>query len=283
MNKHKLLAVVLAVFLLISGCNFAVQVPSETAPVNSGEPYSVVNDNIPYFTPDEITSKAYERYSPLDGLGRCGTVMACLGKELMPTEERESISHIKPTGWVQAQYDFVDGKNLYNRCHLIGFQLSGENDNERNLITGTRYMNVEGMLPFENMVADYIKETGNHVMYRVTPLFEGRNLLAKGVQMEALSVEDNGAGIQFHVFVFNQQPGVVIHYETGESATETTGETETTPGTAQLFVLNTKSKKFHLPDCSQAKTIKKENYGEKRITRAELINMQYTPAGCCNP
>ena len=181
------------------------------------EPFVVLNDNQPLFEKADITTKAYEYFSELDELGRCGYVMACVGQELMPTEPRESISHVKPTGWVQNQYDFVDGKSLYNRCHLIGFQLTGENANKCNLITGTRYMNTEGMLPFENMVADYVKETGNHVLYRVTPIYDGDDLVASGVQLEAWSVEDDGEGIGFHVYVYNNQPGVIIDYATGEN------------------------------------------------------------------
>lgn len=184
-------------------------------PEFSGEPYVVLEENQPRFTMEDITAVSYEFYSPLDNLGRCGYTMACIGKDLMPTEDRESISQVKPTGWQQKKYDFVDGKSLYNRCHLIGFQLTGENANERNLITGTRYMNTEGMLPFENMVADYIKETGNHVLYRVTPIFQGDELVARGVQMEAFSVEDSGEGICFHVYIYNNQPGVTIDYATG--------------------------------------------------------------------
>ena len=186
-------------------------------PAFSGNAYVVINDNVPLFAKEDMTAEAYEYYSPLDRMERCGYVMACVGKETMPTEDRGSISHVKPTGWVQAYYDCVDGEALYNRCHLIGFQLTGENANERNLITGTRYMNTEGMLPFENMVADYIKETGNHVLYRVTPIFDGDDLVASGVQMEAKSVEDDGEGICFHVYVYNNQPGVTIDYATGES------------------------------------------------------------------
>lgn len=186
-------------------------------PPYEGEAFSYVNDNVPFFTESDLETDAYEFYSEQDELGRCGYAMACVGKELMPTEERESISHVKPSGWVQAEYDIVDGKSLYNRCHLIGFQLTGENANKNNLITGTRYMNTQGMLPFENMVADYIKETGNHVLYRVTPEYEGSNLVASGVRIEAVSLEDGGEGIFFHVYVYNVQPGVGINYATGES------------------------------------------------------------------
>jgi len=189
-------------------------------PAFSGSPYVVISDNQPAFEAEEMVTDSYEYYSEQDYLGRCGYAMACIGKDLMPTEERESISHIKPTGWEQAYYGFVDGEALYNRCHLIGFQLTGENANEKNLITGTRYMNTQGMLPFENMVADYIKETGNHVLYRVTPIYDGENLVASGVQMEAMSVEDGGGEICFHVYVYNSQPGVVIDYATGESELE---------------------------------------------------------------
>ena len=181
----------------------------------------VLGENQPLFDEDDITAVSNEFYSELDSLGRCGYTMACIGEDLMPTQPRESISQVKPTGWKQKKYDFVDGESLYNRCHLIGFQLTGENANERNLITGTRYMNTEGMLPFENMVADYIKETGNHVLYRVTPIFQGDELVARGVQMEAFSVEDSGDGICFCVYIYNNQPGVTIDYATGHNWLET--------------------------------------------------------------
>ena len=174
-------------------------------PVFSGAAYAVVNGNIPYFDQSDYSTESFETYSDLDSLGRCGTAFANVGTDLMPTEKRGSIGQVKPSGWQTVKYDFVDGKYLYNRCHLIGFQLTGENANERNLITGTRYMNVDGMLPFENMVADYVKETKNHVLYRVTPVFEGDNLVADGVLMEAESVEDEGDGILFCVFVYNVQ------------------------------------------------------------------------------
>lgn len=181
------------------------------------DPYYKINSNIPFFSKSDYVGAAFENYGELDYLGRCTTAYAKLGTETMPTEERESIAKVHPTGWQSVKYDFVDGKNLYNRCHLIGFQLSAENANEKNLITGTRYMNVEGMLPFENMVADYIKETGNHVLYRVTPIFEGENLVALGVLMEAFSVEDNGRGICFNVYCYNVQPDIEIDYLTGSS------------------------------------------------------------------
>lgn len=185
-------------------------------PPYSGDPYISVCGGDPDFSEDEITSVSFEYYSELDALGRCGACIASVGQDIMPTEKRGSIGQVKPTGWHTVKYDFVDGKYLYNRCHLIGFQLTGENANRRNLITGTRYLNVEGMLPFENMVADYVKETGNHVMYRVTPIFVGDELLARGVHIEAESVEDGGDGIMFNVFCYNVQPGVVLDYATGE-------------------------------------------------------------------
>lgn len=186
----------------------------------SGEAYVGVNGNVPEFTDADMTTDSFETYSDLDELGRCGVAYACVGRDLMPTEKRGKIGSVKPSGWHSVKYDFVDGKYLYNRCHLIGYQLTAENANKKNLITGTRYMNTVGMLPFENMVADYIKETDNHVLYRVTPIFEGNNLVAYGVKMEALSVEDNGDGVSYNVFVYNVQPGVVINYENGNSYEE---------------------------------------------------------------
>ena len=217
-----LLSAALVVLAMLAGMWFSKE---NTAPVVdlsdipdfNGTAYVEVNGNVPYFTEEDMTTEAYETYSPLDALGRCGAAMSCIGEELMPTEDRGSIGQVKPSGWHTVKYDFVDGKYLYNRCHLIGYQLTGENANRENLITGTRYLNVEGMLPFENMVADYIKETGNHVMYRVTPVFEGEELVARGVLMEAKSVEDDGDGILFCVYVYNNQPGVEIDYLTGKS------------------------------------------------------------------
>ena len=248
-------------------------------PVFSGEPFVAINGNIPFFREEEYTTESYESFSELDELGRCGMVMACIGQDLMPTEDRESISHVKPSGWIQGQYDFVDGKSLYNRCHLIGFQLAGENANEKNLITGTRYMNTIGMLPFENMVADYIKETGNHVMYRVTPVYDGDNLVASGVQMEGYSVEDEGDGIFFNVYAYNVQPGVEIDYASGENQATAIEET----GEVQDFVLNTSSKKFHLPDCNGLRNTKEENKQEYEGTREMLLAQGYEACKSCNP
>lgn len=186
-------------------------------PEYSGEKYIVLNNNVPYFKLEDFGKESFEEYSELDSLGRCGRATANVGKDLMPTEERGSIGMVKPTGWHTVKYDFVDGKYLYNRCHLIGYQLTGENANTKNLITCTRNMNAKVMLEFENKVAEYVKKTGNHVLYRVTPIFEEENLLAKGVEMEALSVEDGGAGVKFNVFVYNVEDGVEIDYKTGDS------------------------------------------------------------------
>ncbi len=187
-------------------------------PKYSGEDYIILNDNIPNFSSSDLTTNSFEEYSPLDSLGRCGVAYANIGSDIMPTEKRESISSVKPSGWQSVKYDIVEGKYLYNRSHLIGYQLTAENANDRNLITGTRYFNSTLMLPYENMVADYIKETNNHVLYRVTPVYEGDNLVATGVQMEAKSVEDDGEGIEFNVFVYNVQPGITIDYSNGNSA-----------------------------------------------------------------
>lgn len=221
-------SLVLAVALLVAAGNIVVQhfypeqgivsTTLEEIPEYAGKPYVILDDNQPDFAELEMKSIVdYEMYSEMDVYGRCGVAEAIISIATMPTEERGSIGQVKPSGWHTVKYDIVDGKYLYNRCHLIGYQLAGENANEKNLITGTRYMNTEGMLPFENMVDDYIEETGNHVMYRVTPIYEGDNLLASGVQMEAKSVEDNGEGLCFNVFVYNVQPGIEIDYVTGES------------------------------------------------------------------
>ena len=190
---------------------------SETIPEYSGNPYVELNGNLPYFTDEELSTTAFELYSELDSLGRCGAGYANICKEIMPTEERGSIGMVKPTGWHTVKYDCIADRYLYNRCHLIGYQLAGENANEKNLITGTRYLNVDGMLPFENEVADYVNDTDNHVLYRVTPVFSGDNLVASGVIIEAKSVEDNGAGVQFNVYCYNVQPEISIDYTTGES------------------------------------------------------------------
>ena len=277
--------------LLLTGCTQPAADPGTTAadlsaiPAYSGEPYVVLGDNVPDFSEVELTTTAYESYSPLDELGRCGVADADLCQALMPTEKRGDIGMIKPTGWHTVKYDWVDGKYLYNRCHLIGFQLAGENANERNLITGTRYFNVEGMLPFENMVADYIKETDHHVRYRVTPIYDGDNLVADGVRMEAQSVEDDE--ICYDVYVYNCQPGVTIDYATGESwaSTETpaAGTADESAGQRVDYVLNINSKKFHRPDCASVQKMQQSNREDYTGSRAALIEQGYTPCGSCKP
>lgn len=274
----------------------------EDIPEFSGDPYVVLNNNEPEFSQADFSEESYETYSELDELGRCGTATANIGQDLMPVEKRGSISQIKPSGWHSVQYEWVDGKSLYNRCHLIGYQLTAENANERNLITGTRFMNTEGMLPFENMVADYIDETDNHVLYRVTPIFEGDNLVASGVQMEAWSVEDEGEGICFNIYAYNKEPGVVIDYKTGESHAE---EAEPAARTVEAedaadagaavsgeakgrsvvseYILNTNTKKFHRPSCSSADEIKDENRQTYSGDREELISQGYEPCKKCEP
>ncbi len=254
-------------------------------PEFSGKPYILINNNKPEFSESEITDKAYEQYSELDSLGRCGTAQACIGTEIMPIEDRDSIGQIRPSGWQTVKYDIVDGKYLFNRCHLIGYQLTGENANEKNLITGTRYMNTEGMLPFENMVTDYIKETQNHVMYRVTPVFKGENLVASGVQIQALSVEDGGSGISFNIYVYNCQPQINIDYTTGEShLTESAGDSvDTDSEIHKTYILNTNTKKFHLPECSSAAQTKPENKEEFTGNRQQLVKENYEPCSICKP
>lgn len=286
-------------------------------PAYSGEPYTAVNNNEPYFTSDNLTTEAFENYSELDALGRCGVAYANVCLETMPTEKRGSISEVKPTGWHSVKYDNVDGKSLYNRCHLIGYQLTAENANQQNLITGTRYLNVDGMLPFENMVADYVKETDNHVLYRVTPIFTGDNLVADGVLMEGYSVEDEGEGICFCVYAYNVQPGITIDYATGDSwlssekgnsdsssggnsavsqsaadksgtqqaavQTESVKETSAPVSTGTEYILNTNTKKFHYPSCSSVKQMKASNKKEYTGSRDDLITQRYDPCKKCNP
>ena len=291
MKKHRvLLPLLLAVFVLFGGCASlaepgsapAAAVALEDVPAFSGAPYVELDGNQPAFSEAERTAESFETYSALDELGRCGPAFACIGQDLMPTQERESISQVRPTGWQNAEYDFVDGGYLYNRCHLIGFQLTGENANEQNLITGTRYMNVEGMLPFENMVADYVKETGNHVLYRVTPVFEAEELVARGVQMEAWSVEDEGDGVCFNVYVYNNQPGVEIDYRTGESRAAG-AESSAEPAQDKTYILNVRSKKFHRPDCASVDSMREENRETFHGSREALIEQGYAPCGSCNP
>ena len=282
----------------------------QDVPAYSGTSYTEINGNRPYFTEEDITTESFENYSELDSLGRCGVAYANIGQDLMPTEPRGEIGSVKPTGWHLVKYDNVDGKYLYNRCHLIAYMLAAENANPLNLITGTRYLNTQGMLPFETQVCDYVKNTGNHVLYRVTPIFEGDNLLANGVLMEAYSVEDSGAGVQFCIFAYNVQPGIGIDYATGDNwaessegsveapepvvvesqATSIQKETaivqetpvpQETQGTT--YVLNTNTKKFHYPTCSSVDDMKEKNKQIYTGNREDVINMGYVPCKRCNP
>ena len=257
----------------------------DTVPEFSDRPYVEINNNVPQFSKDELKTKSFERYSELDTLGRCGVTEACISIDIMPTEDRGAIGQVKPSGWHTVKYDNVDGKYLYNRCHLIGFQLTGENANTSNLITGTRYMNTEGMLPFENLVAEYVEETHNHVMYRVTPIFDGDNLVARGVQMEAMSVEDEGRGISFNVYVYNSQPGISINYKNGDSCLAGDEETlsSSAGGESKKYILKTNSKKFHEDGCSAAQKISPSNKKEWTGDRKELLNDGYEACKFCNP
>lgn len=367
-----LMALSLVCNLSVMSASAAVQkdkITLNNLPAYSGEAYVELNDNVPSFSKNDMTTKAFEKYSELDDLGRCGAACANVCRETMPTEERGNIGMIKPSGWHTVKYDNVDGKYLYNRCHLIGYQLTAENANEKNLITGTRYLNIEGMLPFENMVADYIDETDNHVLYRVTPIFKGDNLLASGVQMEAYSVEDKGNGVCFNVYCYNVQLGITIDYsdgsskladgtiasislnyskysiEVGQSKTfvatvspssaksgvtwySSNNKVATVSGSGKVtakkagtaiitaktsnglkatckitvkakaattvtnntsssgkctYVLNTNTKKFHLPSCSSVDDMKDKNKKEVTCSREEVIDMGYSPCGRCHP
>ena len=301
MNRTRisLTAALLSLCLLLSGCMMppaegtVTSFSLEDIPAWSGEPYVAVDGNQPDFPEEDMTSVSFETYSELDTLGRCGVAYANVGQDLMPTEDRESISSVTPSGWINREYD---GEYLYNRCHLIGWQLTAENANKQNLITGTRYLNIEGMLPFENMAADYVKETGNHVLYRVTPVFEGSNLVASGVLMEAESVEDKGEGILYCVYVYNVQPGININYATGDSSAYGTNKTAVTEQATQAvtqaasqqtstesYILNTNTKKFHRPSCSSVKQMKESNKKSSSESRDALIAAGYDPCKKCNP
>lgn len=274
------------------------QIPNYT-----GNPYTIVNDNEPEFDESDFTTEAFETYSDLDNLGRCGVAYANICKELMPTEKRGKIGMIKPSGWHTVKYpEIIKDRYLYNRCHMIGFQLAGENANEKNLITGTRYLNVDGMLPFEDEIADYVNNTGNHVLYRVTPVFNGDNLVASGVQMEAESVEDSGEGVKFNVYCYNVQPGIGIDYATGDSWVDqkpvANGESEDNDSiivdsndeaesnmTAEEteYVINTNTGKFHRSNCDSVTKMKAKNKKEFTGSREELISEGYEPCGNCKP
>ncbi len=296
-NHYPVAVLLLLLALLFGGCSYvqsgldtqAVQENTQKSyestdiPAYAGNSFVILDDNKPAFSKqDRERTDAFETYSDLDELGRCGVAYANICKELMPTEERGAIGMVKPTGWHTVKYDNVEGKYLYNRCHLIGYQLAGENANEKNLITGTRYLNVTGMLKFEDQVADYVKATDHHVLYRVTPVFEEDNLVATGVEMEAYSVEDKGKGVSFHVFVYNVQPGIDIDYATGESWLADSKTTENTEKETK-YVLNTNTHKFHTENCESGRDIADNNKEVYTGRREDLINMGYEPCKRCKP
>lgn len=296
-NHYPIAVLLLLLTLLFGGCSYAqpgldtqaVQENTQKSyestdiPAYAGNSFVILDGNKPSFSKqDRERTDAFETYSDLDELGRCGVAYANICKELMPTEERGAIGMVKPTGWHTVKYDNVEGKYLYNRCHLIGYQLAGENANEKNLITGTRYLNVTGMLKFEDQVADYVKATDHHVLYRVTPVFEGDNLVATGLEMEAYSVEDSGKGVSFHVFVYNIQPGITIDYATGESWTDDS-KTEENTEAEDGYVLNTNTHKFHKENCESVRDIAGSNKEVYAGNREDLINMGYEPCKRCKP
>lgn len=302
MKKLRLLPLILAICVALSSCGIVVEVTDtneeknttnssivnvssvnlDEIPEYTGAPYVYINENEPEFTNSDYTTKSFEKYAPLDSLGRCQVAYACIGKDIMPTEKRGNIGSVKPSGWHTVKYENVDGKYLYNRCHLIGYQLSAENANERNLVTGTRYMNTVGMLDFENEVAEYVKETNNHVLYRVTPIFKDAELLCRGVQMEAYSVEDHGRSVSYNVFCYNVQPDIIIDYETGDSkpATEVSHADDSVK---QTFIININTKKFHTQKCPNVEDIAKENKRAYVGYRESLINNGFSPCGSCKP
>ncbi|MDO4977999.1 MAG: DNA/RNA non-specific endonuclease [Eubacteriales bacterium] len=254
----------------------------------SGKPYVVINGNKPEFTASQKSKKkSYEKYSALDKSGRCGMAISCVGKDIMPTEKRGAIGMVKPTGWQTVKYPkyIISDLYLYNRCHLLAYELTGENANTKNLITGTRYMNVDGMLPYENKVAQYVKKTGNHVIYRVTPIFAGSNLVVSGVHMEGYSVEDKGKGISFNIYCYNVQPGITINYKDGSSwnngSIKDPGE-KPEPVSGK-YVLNENTKKFHVPSCGSVNQMAEGNRKYYDGSRDKLIADGYSPCGNCKP
>ncbi len=271
-------------------------------PAYEGIPYAELHDGVPSFSLADAERGPFQEYAELDHLGRCGAAYALVSVETMPEGERGSIGHVLPTGFEQKRYDIVEGGSLYNRCHLMAFQLTGQNDNIQNLITGTRYMNATGMKPFEDNIASYVKRTGGSVLYRVTPLFLGNELVARGVQMEAFSIEDDGDAIRFNVYCHNVQPGIGIDYATGaswltdeqthsapaaseEAAAESdaAASDEATTSPLATYILNTNTKRFHLPDCSSAASIKEKNRQQCEDSREHLISLGYAPCGACHP
>lgn len=250
-------------------------------PAFTNEPYVVIDNNKPDFADSDLVSKSYEKYGELDSLGRCTSCIACVGKDLMPTQKRDSISAVKPTGWQSQRYDFVDGGSLYNRCHLIAYQLTGENANKKNLITGTRYLNVN-MIEFEDKVANYVRGTNKHVLYRVTPIFKDSELVARGVHMEGMSVEDKGKSVCFNVYCYNNQPRVEIDYKTGKSK-EKDSSNNPKDNSKGTYIINTNNKKFHKPDCDSVKQMSEKNKKVFNGSRSDLIDSGYTPCGACQP
>ena len=285
MKKYatSLFAVLAAIMILFAGCT----APSgESGTANADTTQSTVQTQRQSdggVTLSNDSTKSYESYGELDKYGRCTMCIASVGTDLMPTEERGAIGSIKPTGWHTVKYSNVDEKYLYNRCHLIGYQLSGENANAKNLITGTRYLNIDGMLPFENEVGEYVKETDNHVLYRVTPIFVGDELVARGVLMEGYSVEDGGKGICYNVFCYNNQPGISIDYKTGESSAQSSSDTFDNQSTVGTYIVNTNTKKFHKTTCSSVQSIKEKNKKKYTGNRENLINNGYSPCKKCKP
>ncbi len=305
--KKFLSVIILCVCIVFSACSIVgvntASISLNDIPEYKHSPYIEINNNVPNFTDKEKQSKkSFEKYSRLDKLGRCGAAYANVSVDTMPDKKRGNISSIHPTGWVQTEYAFIKDGHIYNRCHLIGYQLTGENANKRNLITGTRYMNVEGMLPFENKVAEYVISTKNHVLYRVTPIFDGKNLLSSGVEMEAWSVEDNGRGVCFNVYCYNVQPGVMITYSSGNNKADGTVKGSYTANSKSKgnksktytynkkaadksgeYVLNTNSRKFHTLSCSAVQTMNSRNKKIYKGKRYELIENGYKPCSMCNP
>ena len=256
-------------------------------PEYDGVAYYIINNNEPFFKEEEIVTKSYEKYYDLDPLGRATLTEACIGKDLMPKEEREG-DLPDPTGWKQAKYDIISGKYLYNRCHLIGWQLTGEMDNRKNLITGTKYFNINGMVGFENMTADHIKETGDHVMYRVTPIFHENELVARGIQMEIYSVEDEGDALCYNLFIYNVQPNIIIDYTDGSSMLDPNADIEepdiTEQPEAATYVINKNSGKVHKPDCKHVANMSEENKLYVTSSAEELKeNENYSPCLTCDP
>ena len=286
MKLSKLVCAAAAVWLLLCGCTVPAvlseppYIDLDIIPAWDGEPWLIVDDNTPGFTEDDLTRLPFAHYSALDLLGRSGSASACVSVSTLADEERDPISHITPTGFVNRKYDFIDGDYLYNRCHLLGFQLTESPANERNLVTGTRYMNIQGMLPYENRLAEHVRENRHHVLYRVTPRFRDMELVCRGVQMEAYCVEcGNDDPFMFHVFCYNVQPGVQIDYRTGLSTRSEIGQ-----GSEEMTcILNISSKKFHLSGCPSVATMSEKNREEIESTREELIYRGYDPCGVCKP